>query len=55
MESKLERVEVESLRSRDHDLAVDHTAGRQFVEEYLVKVRKISIERTQVPALDEHV
>jgi hypothetical protein len=45
MKPKLERVEVETARRRDHDLAVEHPAVRQHVQRGRVELRKIPIER----------
>ncbi len=55
MQAHLQRVEVEGVASRDDDLAVDDGPGRQLRDRGLVKLGKISIERPQVPALDEDV
>ena len=50
---KLERVEIEPVGRRDHDLAIDHTAVRQTGKTGLVELGKVAIERPQVPTLDE--
>ena len=55
MQPQLQRVEVEAVRRRDHDLAVDHAARRQPLEQRLVQLREIAVERPQVAALDEDV
>src|SRR2546422_9620845 len=55
MQPQLQRVEVEPVRCRDHDLAVDHTAVRQAREKRRMELRKVPIERPQVPALDENL
>src|SRR5207245_2334214 len=51
----LQRVEVETARGRDHDLAIDHTAFRQLFEQRVVQFREIAVERLQVTALDVDV
>ncbi len=53
MKPKLKRLEIEPVRRGDHDLPVDHAAGRQIGTQRLVQLRKVAIERPQVPALDE--
>ena len=55
MEPHLQRVEVEAVRRRDDDLAVNHRARRQLLDQGLVQLREIAVERLQVAALDEHV
>ena len=55
MQPQLQRVEVEPVRRGDHDLAVDHAAVRQPLEEDCVQVGKVAVERPQVAALDEDV
>src|SRR2546428_528892 len=40
----LQRVEVETARGRDHDLAIDHTAFRQLFEQRVVQFREIAVE-----------
>ena len=55
MQPELQRVEVEAARRRDHDLAVEHAAGRQRVEKRGVQLGKVAIERLEIAALDEHV
>ena len=55
MQPHLQRVEIQSGRRRDDDLTVDHTADRQLVQQQIVQLRKISIERPQVAALNEHI
>ena len=55
MQPQLERVEVEASSGRDHDLAVEHAARGQLLEQHLVKLGKVAVERLQIAALDEHV
>src|SRR5438093_13394869 len=54
MHAKLQRVEVEALRCRDDDLAVEDAAGRQQPLEGVVQLGEVAIERAQIAALDEH-
>jgi hypothetical protein len=49
----LQRVEVETRGAGDHDLAVDHATLREAIEEQLVQVGEVAVERAQVAALDE--
>ena len=53
MKPKLERVEIEPARRRDHDLAVDNAAVRQPFQKGRVKLRKVAVERSQVATLNE--
>src|SRR5262249_60413008 len=55
VEPHLQRVEIKSASTRDHDFAVDDAARWKRSSKRLVQLRKIPIERTQVPALDEHL
>src|SRR5262245_65228960 len=55
MKTELERVEVEPVWRRDHDLSVDHGARRQPLEERLVQLGEIAVEGAEVAALDEDV
>jgi len=55
VQPKLQRVEVEPLRRRDDNLAVDDQAWRQLVEHGAMHFREIPIERLQIAALDEDV
>ena len=45
MQAELERVEVEAVWCGDDDLAIDDAAGGQQVEQRLMQVGKIAIER----------
>ena len=53
VQPQLQRVEVEPARRRDHDLAVDHAAVRQGLEQDGMQFREVAIERPQIAALDE--
>ncbi len=53
MKPHLERVEIEPVGRGDHDLAVHHTAVRQPGQKGLMELRKVAIERPEVPTLDE--
>ncbi len=52
MQPHLQRVEVEAMWRRDHDLAVDDTASRQSRQQRRMEIRKVSIQRPQIAALD---
>ena len=54
VEAQLQRIEIQSLRTGDNDLAVDHAAGRKLSQKGLVQFGKIAVKRTQIAALDEH-
>jgi hypothetical protein len=43
------------MGSRDHDLPVDHATFRQLLEQRLVQVREIAVERAQIPTLNEEL
>jgi hypothetical protein len=55
VQAQLQRVEVEPVRRRDDDLAVDDTAVRQAGNQRVVQLGEIAIERPQVAALHEQV
>src|SRR5262249_53598555 len=55
MQAKLERVEIEPVRCRDHDLAVHHAPGRQPRKKSVVQLREVAIERSKVATLDEYI
>ena len=55
MQTKLQRIEIEAVPGRDHDLAVDHAAGRQPFEQGFMQFGKVAIERLQIAALDVDV
>src|SRR5215203_3485173 len=55
MQSELQRIEVEAPRRDDHHLAIDHAVVRQAREQRVVQFRKVSIQRTKVPALNEQL
>src|SRR5688572_7454449 len=55
MEPHLQRVEVESVFSSNHDLAVDDAARWQPLDEGLMQFREVAIEGFQIPALNVHV
>ena len=55
MEPQLQRVEIQALaRGDDHDLAVDHAVLRQALEQRIVQLGKVAVERPRVAALDVH-
>jgi hypothetical protein len=53
MQPQLQGVEVEAVRRRDHDLAVDDTFCRQPLMQRVAQLGKVAIERAQIAALDE--
>ena len=55
MQALLQRVEVQAVGRRDHDLAVDDAAGRQRRDQPLAQLGKIAVERLEVAALDVEV
>src|SRR3954451_12095135 len=55
MQPQLQRIEVESGGTDDHDLAIDHAAARQLLEQSVVQFREITVERTQIATLNERV
>ena len=55
MEPHLQGIEIEPPGCRDHDLAIDHAAVGEALEKDGVELGKISIERPQIPALNEDV
>jgi hypothetical protein len=55
MQSQLQRVEIEPLRRRDDDLAVDDATGGQQTKQRLVQLGKVAVQRPQIAALDEHI
>jgi hypothetical protein len=55
VQAQLERVEVQPVRRRDHNLSVDDAALRERTQERLVQLGKVAIERAQVAALDVDV
>jgi hypothetical protein len=52
MKAHLQGVEIEAVRRRDHDLAVEHAVFRQALEQRVVQLRKVAVERPQIAALD---
>ena len=55
MEPQLQRIEVEPVRRGDHDLAVHDAALGQPLEQRLVQLREVAVERLRVAALDVEV
>jgi 5'-3' exonuclease len=55
MQTKLERIEVEPVRRRDDDLAVDDRTIGQPGDKRRVQLGEIAVQRPQIPALDEDV
>jgi hypothetical protein len=51
----LQGIEVEPARCHDHDLAIDDALLRQTFEQHFVQLRKVTVERPRVAALDIHV
>ncbi len=55
MESHLQPAEIEPARRRHHDLAVQHDAARQLLEEDGMQLGKVAVQGPQVAALDVHI
>src|SRR5436190_10791304 len=55
MLTKLQSVEVETVRRRDHQLAVEHDLGRQLFEQRFTELREVAHERLLIPALEIEV
>src|SRR6185295_17889667 len=55
MQAQLQRVEVEPIRSGYDDLAVKNASRWQLLQEDVVQIGEVAIERAPVAALDEHV
>src|SRR5215204_1056268 len=55
MQSQLQRIEIEDAVLGNHDLAVDDASRRQALEKRIVQLRKISIERLEITALNVDV
>src|SRR5688572_19393560 len=50
MDAELQGVEVETLLVGEHDLAVDHRAGREGLQQRGFELGEITVERFVVPA-----
>ena len=55
MKPHLQRVEIEPVRRRNHDLAVHDAVVGQRREKGVVQVREVPVQRTQIAALDEQI
>jgi hypothetical protein len=55
MQPQLERVEVEPGRGRDDDLPIDHAVRREPLEQGVVQLGEVAVQRPQVAALDVDV
>jgi hypothetical protein len=55
MEPELQRVKIQPLRGRNHDLAVHHAVPGQLLYQRVVQFRKVAIERPGIAALDVNV
>src|SRR6188768_3504494 len=55
MQPELQRVEVETVRRRNHDLTVDDAVERQPGEQRIVQFGEVPVERPEVAALDEQL
>jgi hypothetical protein len=55
VQTHLQRVEVEAVRGRDHDLAIQHASHRKPTDERVVQFWKVPVKRPQIAALDVHV
>jgi hypothetical protein len=54
MKPQLQRFEIEAVRRRNDDLAVDDRAFRHIGRDSLVELGEVAIERTKVAALNEN-
>ena len=55
MQPHLKRVEIEPVRRGDHDLPVDHAVLGQPLQQRVMQLGEIAVERAEVAALDEEV
>src|SRR5262245_27268583 len=55
MQPKLQQIEIQSVRRDDHDLAVDDRPDRELLEQRVMKLGKVPVERPEVPALNVDV
>ena len=55
MKTQLERLELETARTRDHELPVDDASLRKLGFHHLHELRKVAIERLRVAALNQHL
>src|SRR3954470_14993188 len=55
MQAQLQRIEIKAVRSCDDNLTVDYATLRQRFQQSVVQLGKVTIERAQIPALDEYV
>ena len=55
MKPKLQRVEVQAVRRRDHDFAVDDRVRREQAKTGVMQIGEVAIERAQVAALNEDI
>ncbi len=55
VKAQLERIEIETVGCRDHDLTIDNAVIWQCCEKGGMQIRKVAIERARVAALDEHI
>src|SRR5688500_19436395 len=55
MQAKLQGVEVQSASRGDDDYPVEHAVRGQALEQRVVQLREVAVERPQVAALDVDV
>src|SRR5207237_4258647 len=48
-----QRIEIEPVRSGDHDLPVHHAAPWKLAPERLLQLREVAVERFQIAALPQ--
>jgi hypothetical protein len=53
MQSLLQRVEVQAAGRRDHDLAVEDAARRQLLDQGVLELREVAVQRLEVAALQQ--
>ncbi len=55
MNSQLQRIEIQPLLRRNHNLAIEHAPFRQLLQQNLNHLRKIPVQRLPIPALQQHL
>src|ERR1700722_7939692 len=55
MDAELERIEVKTAGPGDDDLAVEHAAGGELLEEWFEEFGEVASERLLVAALDQQL
>ncbi len=55
MNPQLQRIKIQPVLRRNHNLAIQHTALRQLRQQHLHHLRKIPIQRLPIPALHQNL